>query len=276
MTPCEWPISYSSCSQDDEGNPSCMKDLPADERQLYEDMATGWLWNWTGGTFGECEVSLRPSRSLCRQPSTWEGALLPVEVGGRWFDMSCGRCMVSDCSCSRLTSLKIPGPVTDVLSIYIDGEQVDPAAYRIDNYNLLVRQDGGSWPTCQDLHLESGEPGTWEITYTRGHPVPAGGRVAAGVLACEFAKAACKDSSCRLPERMKNITRQGVTVTLFDDFKDLEQGKTGIFLIDTWVASVMKAPRPSTVRSPDFRPSSSRRTTWRSNTGSGVFNGGTF
>lgn len=98
---------------------------------------------------------------------------------------------------------------------------------------------------------------TFQVTYMRGIDVPMGGQVAAGRLACELAKAACGDNTCALPKRVQTITRQGVTVGLLDSFDDVDKGRTGIWLIDSWVASMnIPQSRAGRVLSPDRRSSS--------------------
>lgn len=270
---CEWPISYSACATNEEGTPLCFESMSPLEQDLYEEIAVGLLANWTGGSLGQCPVVARPCReSLDLGSAFWgrgpfpglpgrAGGYYPALIAGQWYNIACGVCG-TDCGCTTTPSLRLPGPVTDIASITIDGAVVDPDAYRVDNYHLLIRQDGGVWPVCQDMSVDSGV-GTFIITYTKGWPVPAGGQVAAGILACEIAKAACQDTSCALPQRMKTITRQGVSVTLIDEFKDLDEGKIGIWLIDSWVASVMKPRRGARVYSVDVPHPTPRRTTWR-------------
>ena len=101
------------------------------------------------------------------------------------------------------------------------------------------------------MALPTTAPGTFSIAYDYGREVPIGGQLAAGVLACELAKAACRDSSCALPQRIQSITRQGVTVAVLDAFDDIDSGHTGIWLIDSWVSSIVKPLRPGRICSPD-------------------------
>jgi hypothetical protein len=100
------------------------------------------------------------------------------------------------------------------------------------------------------------------VTYVRGVRVPEGGEIAAGVLALELAKAACNDNTCQLPKRMQTMTRQGVTVAMLDSFDDVDKGHTGIWIIDSWVASMTKTPVRPTVLSPDKPRHATRRSTW--------------
>src|SRR3546814_13016319 len=84
-------------------------------------------------------------------------------------------------------------PIASITQVQIDGEVLPSTAYRVDNGRFLVRQDGGRWPTCQNMNLADGAEDTWSITYVKGYAVPKGGQVAAGMLAVDLAKAACND-----------------------------------------------------------------------------------
>jgi hypothetical protein len=110
----------------------------------------------------------------------------------------------------------------------------------------------------------AGGPNTWQVDYLLGQPVPIGGQIAAGVLACELAKAACSDGSCQLPQRIQTITRQGVTIAMIDSFDDVSHGATGIWIIDSWVSSIVNTPVPSRVYSPDIPRPRHRSQTWPS------------
>jgi hypothetical protein len=143
--------------------------------------------------------------------------------------------------------------VSEITSVLVDGVAVDPADYRVDNYNILVSQIG-PWPSCQDFSDPA--PGSLQVTYVRGVAPPSGAGVIVAELACELAKAACNDAACRLPKRITSKSRQGVTVT-YDDFVG---DMTGLFLVDTWVAQANKPQRSRRVWSPDLPPA--RITTW--------------
>lgn len=269
--PCEWPVSYVGCG----GMPDILSSMPASGVEAFESMATEYLWRWTQQTFGLCTVTIRPCRQDCGMfESTFYGfsgpllplgstaPFLPVLLNGQWMNLGCGRCG-DRCSCSQVHEVVLPGPIYEIVDVVIDGQLLMPTAYRVDNRASLVRIDGQAWPLCNDMSSDSGlgtgAAGTWEVTYKRGAEVPTGGQVAAGILAVEFAKAACEDASCRLPKRVQTVTRQGVTIGMLDTFDDIDVGHTGIWLVDSWVASTSKTARGSRVYSPDVRPL--RRTT---------------
>lgn len=241
-------------------------------RDVIEEAATAYLWNWTGKAYGLCEVEVRPCRRDCHATDWttyrgWAGRpdpllpshgdawpFAPALIGGAWRNMTCLGCGEL-CSCSHVESISLPGPVDSIVDVVIDGETLDPSAYRVDDRQTLVRLDGGSWPTCQDLGAPLGDEGTWAVRYRWGVPVPSGGQLAAGTLACEMAKAACRDKSCGLPERITNqVTREGITVTILDAFEGLEAGRTGLWLVDSWVASLRQPPARSRVYAPGRKP----------------------
>lgn len=249
--PCDWPLDYLG------GMCDALSNLKEEgEHAKFEDLAVEYLWNWTGRKYGLCEVTVRPCREDCVAGSTFQGdrgaPWTPTLINGKWYNFGCASCVGSRCSCSYVPTLQLPGPVESVIEVQIDGETLSESAYRVDNERFLVRVDGGDWPSCQDLSVDDGEPGSWSVTYKRGIKVPAGGRQAAARLACEFALAAVGDRNCSLPQRVQTITRQGVTVAMLDSFDDIDKGHTGIWVIDSWVASVMRRPRSGIVMSPDY------------------------
>lgn len=259
-----------------------LNDLTPTQRANFERMAGEMLWNWSDRVFGLCDVKIRPCRSGCASAAYWRetfwgrgpypwmnrvnsGSWVPLLIGGQWYNLDCGCAGACSCAEEGPTALRLPGPVASVSEVKIDGAVLDPSAYQVLYNRVLVRLDGKTWPACQDLMADSDKPNTFEVSYRRGVPVPTGGQIAAGVLACELAKAACNDSSCQLPQRIQTLTRQGVTIGFNDDFSMLDEGKTGIWLIDSWTASVRKPPSHAGVRSPDYKGKrGGNTTTWPS------------
>ena len=276
--PCDWPIAGDCDALDALDNVGAEGEGEGGTllRDLVVEAATSYLWRWTGKRFGLCEVELRPCRSDCGDSTTYRGyagrpdktiptigdrsPFVPALLGGVWRNLSCFACGES-CSCEQTPTIVLPGPVEDIVEVVIDGDVLDPSAYRVDNRTRLVRDDGEGWPTCQNLALPAGEEGTWSVRYRWGVPVPSGGQIAAGVLACEMAKALDGDKSCELPRRITNqITREGITVTILDQFEQLEAGRTGLWLVDSWVTSMRSPEMRAGVYSPDRRRSGARTT----------------
>lgn len=271
--PCNWPIDYAECGDATEvydrwgegaEDPAAATQAA---RNRFESVATELLWRMTNEVFGLCSVELRPCRSDCapRESTFWGrgpypapglpasgSPWTPVLIRGEWYNIACGSCL-GTCSCGLdgARALSLPGPVSSIDEVLIDGEALAESAYRLDYSRVLIRQDGATWPACQDLLAAPDADGAFTIRYQRGIAVPIGGQVAAGTLAVELAKGACDDGSCRLPQRLQTITRQGMTVGFADKFTELKEGRVGIWSIDAWIASVTRPAPRSSVRSPD-------------------------
>jgi ABC-type transport system involved in multi-copper enzyme maturation permease subunit len=89
-------------------------------------------------------------------------------------------------------------------------------AYRVDGRRKLVRLDGKRWPDCQDLVLDDTQPGTWSVTYQTGTPPAEGATTAVTMLAVEISKACSGDTTCKLPKRVTQVVRDGVTGRLVE------------------------------------------------------------
>lgn len=241
---CEWEISYVGCPD---------TSVLGENKDFYENIAKTYLWNWTERQFGVCDEMVRPCRMDCGEGSTFMGQPSPFQpmlIDGKWFNIGCSKCG-DQCGCNTLYGIKLPGPVDSVTEILIDGQPVTD--YRLDMSTVYRSQ---SWPKCQDLMKKDTEENTFSITYKKGIPVPEGGQLATGILAIEFAKAACKDTTCQLPKRLQSITRQDVSIAVLDTFDDIDAGHTGIWMVDSWVNSVTKPKQrgsASNVVSPDTR-----------------------
>lgn len=239
---------------------SALEGLPADTQTQLIQMAADLLWAWSGKVFGLEEVTVRPCRFRQRQSvraSTfwgwaWASVLLP---NGSERPVTCGSCLKSRCDCRDApSSLILPGPIEQILEVQINGLPLSTAEYELIDRRRIMRYGGEGWPTEQHLDRPLGDDGTWGVTYLRGIPLPVGGRLALGKLACELALAYTDDTDCQLPERVQSISRQGVTMAILDAFEGLEDGRTGIWLIDSWIASVtMPAVGRASVVSPDYR-----------------------
>lgn len=256
QSPCNWELSYPAGV-----NGSALANLPAEEKARVESMASDFLWNWTGQQFGECEATIRPCRRPLSPDSLHSGDRFtdgmvepkgtagwwPVMLGGNWYNIRCGS-HDGACGCSVFESIHLPHSVTSVTEIRIAGEVLASSAYVVDGH-ALVRTDGDPWPVV--LTVYGPESSAFELDVVYGTPIPEGGKVAAGLLAIELAKAIRGDNGCQLPRRLQTLTREGVTVGLMDTFEDIGKGHTGIWLVDSWVASIMSSPRASAVYSPD-------------------------
>jgi len=234
--PCEdWPVQWT-CDLDTL-NPAVTG--------VAVSMATEVLWSLTGQRFGLCEVTLRPCRRDCYDGRffddfgpPWEGGRSypqPALIGGQWFNLACGTCH-GGCSCSTVSEVLLPAPVHSIIEVLIDGTPLATGAYRVDNNRLLVRTDGDDWPRCNDLSKADTEAGTWSVTAMYGEQLPDGAALAMGQLACEIAKAAA-GGDCKLPAGLTQLARQGVTISYPDVGELFRQGRTGLYLVDMFVAT---------------------------------------
>jgi len=221
-----WPIDEGCCDTFADYDPSVQARAKA--------LATQTLRALTAYRVGGCPITVRPCKSSCMagQPGWyWSGGswMTPYLWNGSWVN-SCG-CQ-TDCACTALEELVLPAPVGRIDSVLVDGQALPGTSYRLDNGNRLVRLDGGSWPACQDMALAPTEPGTMAVTYLNSYPVDGLGAYAAGVLACEFAKA-CSGKKCSLPPGVTDITRRGITMTITTG--SFPGGVTGIREVDSYV-----------------------------------------
>lgn len=114
---------------------------------------------------------------------------------------------------------------------------------------------GVCWPKCQSLELADTEDDTFSVTVTYGRPVPELVRLATAKLACDLILD-CVGKPCDLPKRVTSITRQGVTMALLDPQDFLDQGRTGIWIVDQAIKTYNpnKLARGAGVYSVDAKP----------------------
>lgn len=264
---CDWPISYARCESTKDK--AFLASVDPETKATAEVMATELLNNWTGRAYGLCPFLVRPFKDSndCPPDSPGEadftrntlgasgrgGGWQPALIGGHWYNLTCQGCPGPAGADPTLQAqgVKLPGPVHEVRSVWVNGRQLERGQYILLG-EVLYPAPGYKFPEHQDLTADYlTEEDTFAIDFVRGTPPPVGGEVAAGVLALEIMRSLCKDSSCKLPERVQTITRQGVTMGFVDDFSGLEEGRTGLWLVDSWVASIKAPRRPSAVHSPD-------------------------
>jgi hypothetical protein len=199
--------------------------LSAGQAEQIISTATQILYLLSGQQFpGQCEDIVRPCNCHCGPVyGDWRGPW-PYRYASGWQNV-CGSCG-GYCSASGAAILLPKRPVIDISSVTVDGDIfVD---YRLDSPGQLVRTDGGVWPTCQNITLDTTQAGTWEISYIYGKVPPEALRFAATILSSELVKACLGDSSCRIPAGAVTIQRQGVTYDLTNT-----DGLTGLYEVDT-------------------------------------------
>lgn len=157
------------------------------------------------------------------------------------------------CGCGG-GEIVLPGPVSEIVAVTVDGAVLDAGAYTLFDNRRLVRIDGNAWPCCQNLSLPAGAVGTWQIEYRHGTQPPVSGLSAAIELACETARFLAGDTNCRLPRRLQTVTRQNVTVAVTDTQDFLDKGRIGLPLADyflTYFGAPSRTGRRARIASPD-------------------------
>jgi len=177
--------------------------------------------------------------------------MIPYVDGGLWRNCACP----GVCGCGARCEVPFVTPVAQVDEVRIDGVILDPTAYRLDAYRgvpRLVRVDGECWPDCQDMNVGPDDVGSFVIVYRPGKRLPRAGEIAAGDLACEYARA-CTGGDCALPGQLASLSRNGVDLEMVDPTTVLETGRTGIQSVDAFVHAVNPAGmrQRSRVRSVD-------------------------
>lgn len=257
--PCGWTIEHCGCG-------TCWEGFTPAVRATAAAAATLFVWSATGRRYGLCEQTVRPCNPPPPAPLYQTFSYLgtsdlagsgPVLDGGQWYNNTggCG----AGCSCASRCEVELPGPVANIIEVRIDGEPVD-AVYEVHNKRLLVRVDGRCWPVCQ-VYGTSGIP-SFEVDYHRGLTIPAPVQRAAELLACEYGKD-CTGGDCRLPGRLRSLTRQGVSVDLEEvDVVALGKLRTNIKAVDDIIAAdnPYGLLEPRQVVSPDDPPA--RTVTW--------------
>lgn len=261
-----WPLSSTCLPEGWSTDPATWDDAQAEAVEAASEI----LRRLSGGVYGLCTLKIRPCRRRCAELYGADrvlrdglgvsgGPWTPALIDGRMYNITCG--CVGECGCSPLCEIILNPPAFDVLAVKIDGQTLPSTAYRVDQQRRLVRVDGQCWPDCQEIALEDTQPNTWSVLYRTGRPVPAGGRVAMTELATNLWQA-CNGMKCKLPARVTQVVRDGVTYDLIDDLSVFERGRTGLNRVDMWLASVnpYAARAPMAVWSPDLV--THRRTTF--------------
>jgi hypothetical protein len=261
--PCGWTPTTGCCTDWDTFDPAV--------QSAALEWAVDILWRLSGRRYGACEVTVRPCYVKC-VPQTWQTYGVWMEswgyggAGWGWFpyiDMqgtwrNCGCCGI--CCCGPSCEIFLPGPVESVTSIKIDNVAL-ATGWRVDNKQWLVRNDGQCWPECQNFDVPADSTdNTFVVTYTRGVPVPASGNIAAGALACEYAKF-CVGGECALSPQITSVSRDGVSWQVMTAGSDGDKYPTGVAVVDQWLRAVnpsglRQRPRVSSPDTPITRQTS--------------------
>jgi len=255
MNGCGIPPDVTCCPTWDDYDPAVQEQASA--------LASRTFWMLTGYRVGGCPVTIRPCRRACAgAPSTW--AVFPVTsqgqfagtwggphiVAGGWVNITCG-CATQGCACTATCDLLLPGEASAVLSVTLDGDDLDSDTWRLDPPNRVVAVGDQCWPLCQDMAAGVDEPGSFTVTYQPGPAWSVADMAAVGSLACEYAKG-CTGQPCALPANVTQVSRQGITMTLTPGM--FPDGATGIREVDAAIRrwNPHRLTAPSVVWSPDI------------------------
>lgn len=209
--------------------------------------ATEILWARTGMVFDQCTFTVRPCRQDCWGSSDWPyggywwqmNTLYPQPalINGTWYNLTCGSCP-GDCSCTTVSQITLPGPITSINRVKVDGQTLDPSAYRLDDWRKLIRIDGNLWPMCNNLNVSDNNLNTWSVNLTYGNPVPTSGQLAVGELAYQLILACLGDDCCQLPYQVQTLARQGVSIKYPDVSKLFAENRIGLRFCDLFIDAV--------------------------------------
>lgn len=197
-----------------------------------------------------------------------DASLILYYLTGRQFSGTCTTTVrpcigLAECACGCCKPNQVNlgvWPVTDLISVRSEGETVSGATllstYHIDEYRYLVRNDGDTFPHGGSPSAISGsvydaEDGdnrfVFEVTVEHGMAVPRLLTRATRALACQMVNACC-DLPCKLPERVTNISRNGISMSVASAEDLVRDGRTGIYEVDL----AIQVFNPSKLQSPSF------------------------
>ena len=165
-SPCEWSV-------DEDCLPDAAQESDAESNAALnaaKDMAVSVLWALSGRQFGRCEVTARPCPEQYH-PARRRVLPSPYEVfswrdGWAFTGCGCG----SRCRRTGPGMAHLPGPASNVISVVVDGEELDEDQYVLEDNVLYRIGDSTVWPQ-QDMSRPSGEAGTLSQAPKRGRPV---------------------------------------------------------------------------------------------------------
>lgn len=234
--PCQpWPI-----------DPRCCPGWPTDPSEWSQDhfdaqwLATTELWRAVAGAVGICRTVELPCLDACAvdSPYNYGAWMTPWRgEGGAWFNNgSCG--CLGDCTCGRMCTVTLQGPVASIESVTVDGVVLAPTEYKLLTANRVARC-GSCWPACQDYCAEDG----LVVTYMRGVEPGIDAIRAVSLLACrKLLECGNGGGDCgTLPSGVTSIQREGLSMQLDNTIGAGDNGtvmSTGIARVDRWIASL--------------------------------------
>jgi hypothetical protein len=224
------PVGLAGWAPDTSAAGGQWDSLPETVRELAARLAVSTLWALSGRQFGTVDVTLAPYLAPVAVDRYGVGRSLP---GGLRLNSAAGYATGGYGACFPARAFRLPGPVDSVTEVVISGEVLPASSWVCDPDGTLVRTDGSSWPVAQDVYAP-----VWTVRYVRGTPAPPDANLAAGLYAFELARGMTGDPACKLPSRTRDVTRQGISLTLLTPEDLAKGGGTGIKQVDDWLRSV--------------------------------------
>lgn len=150
------------------------------------------------------------------------------------------------CRCRRTHRLRLAcSPVASVDAVVVNGVPLTPwgGQYEMVSGMLVLCSDA----PCNSLCVT--------VTYTCGSGIPAAGQSAVRELAEQLLMGMDGDANCALPQRVTSVSRQGISMDLFDPQDFLNEGRTGIYMVDLFLRAVnpSRALMPPRILIPEWR-----------------------
>jgi hypothetical protein len=241
--PCNWTIDPACCQ-------AFWDSLDPAEQARAAAWASKVLWALTGRQFGDCPIVVRPCVQRVAQTyrtyGVWtdgyyDGSTGPswvpyIDSAGAWRNCGCS----SMCSCVPSSQVWLPGPVTSIAEVRVNGVLVPAGDYRVDiaeGLYWLVGENGRVWPDCQNFDNPAAGADTFSVTYTRAALLPDEGAAMAGMMACDFAKA-CRGLECALSKAAVSISRDGVSYEIATADDLISKGFTQLPAVNMWINAV--------------------------------------
>lgn len=275
------PVNAGLCAADGwDWDPDCLDVPEGTDPERIEALAlvaAEYLWAATGRRLGpSCPITVRPCNKGCADGAGSGISFIPLgfkglpwipymDAAGRYFNASVCGCR-SECHCGpELCTVRLPGPVYDVLTVEVDGTPVPAESYALLDGETLVRLGEDCWPGCQDFTRGPGEDNTFFVTYRTGLAVPHFGRVAMSQLMGHLLRNCdgCNGCNATNTRNLQRLSRQGVDLQFQDATAVAAEGLTGIEPVDWFIRqwNPQGLGSPLRVLSPD---APKRPRSWRS------------
>lgn len=122
-------------------------------------------------------------------------------------------------------------PAHEVFSVHYGETLLDPSEYILFNKRFLKLRNGVIWNYACDQRGIT-------VDYSYGMLPPQAGILAATTLANELLILMGEGSDmnqCRIPERVRSVSREGISFDLIDPQEFMDDGRTGIWEIDLFI-----------------------------------------